>query len=375
MHGSVLRRQRAPGWLAGGASAALAMVLSHSALAQPVTPTKDPKALEEAKKHWEAGQAFYNDPSGHHNCEEAVKEFGRAYELSGSVKAARARGICEMELEQDGPAMADFEVYLATPPKDAPPDEIAQVKSDDQRLKTIVATVTFQTDKPNTRLTAVHMRADGPAITNHYVVNPNGPPMKMHPGQYSFTAQSDGAPDITWQTEIQPSSQSTKSIDFAAALKAQAAGKPPPPPVDTEDQGTRPMPIAGWVMGGVTVACLGGMITAGVLGLKAKSTYDAQNGKASTATLTSLRKDVTTKNMVSDIFLGLTVAAAVTTTVLIITRPTVHKSATKTGFIVAPTVLARQGGEPSRYMVGGDVVSGRARPEVDGAGLLMLGSF
>src|SRR5260221_14542325 len=110
MKGSLPKRACAAGFIA---ILAMTAIVATPVFAQPAAPTKDPKALEEAKKHWEAGQAFYNDPSGKHNCEDAVKEFGRAYELSGSVKAARARAICEMELEQDGAAIADYDIYLA----------------------------------------------------------------------------------------------------------------------------------------------------------------------------------------------------------------------------------------------------------------------
>ena len=76
---------------------AAACVTTHVAAAQPKDPPKDPKVMEEARRHMDAGTALYNDPSGP-KCEEAVKEFSKAYELSGSVKAARARGICEMAL-------------------------------------------------------------------------------------------------------------------------------------------------------------------------------------------------------------------------------------------------------------------------------------
>jgi hypothetical protein len=47
----------------------------------------DPKLIE-AKKHMEAGAAFFNDPGGS-KCEEAYREFKTAYELSGSMNAAR----------------------------------------------------------------------------------------------------------------------------------------------------------------------------------------------------------------------------------------------------------------------------------------------
>jgi hypothetical protein len=345
------------------------------ALGQPVAPSKEPKALEEANKHWQAGQGFYNDPTGH-KCEEAVIEFGKAYELSGSVKAARARGICELELERDGAAIADFEIYLANPPKDADPSELQQVQSDTQKLKAVVADLTIRTDKPNTRITAVRTPAQGLPITNHYLVTLDGQTLKLHPGNYKFTAQADGVPDITWSSDIQNASKQARILEFEkakqAADEAKAKGQPPPPGIGTQpgnqaDVGTRPIPVSAWVMGGVTVACIIPTVAFGVLGMQAKSTYDDKNGQASKSELEDLRSDVITKSAVSDVFLGVTIAAAVTTTVLVITRPTVHKKATA-DFIVAPMVDVGDGrpGEGPALGTGATAFD---------AGAVMMGTF
>jgi len=371
-------RQRAPGWLAIASrvlvASAFVATVPLVAAAQPATPPRDPKALEEAKKHWEAGQAFYNDPSGKHNCEDAVREFSKAYELSGSVKAARARGICEMELEQDGAAIADFDLYLGNRPKDAGPDEIAQVESDEKRLKAVVADVVIHSDKPNTRITSVRQPAQGLPITNRYLAATDGTSLKIHPGSYTFTAQAEGAPDVSWTADIQPSSQNAHSIDFAAAVKAAAQGKlqQPVPTMPVADEGTRPIPVVAWVFGAVTVAAIVPTVAAGVLALQAKSAYNAKNGKASTATLTPLRSDVITKAAVSDVFLGVTIAAAITTTVFIITRPTVHKkigAAPTMSVAVAPTFDEGTQALPQ----GGGVTS--TSPTPNGAVMVLSGSF
>ena len=91
--------------LVAHALVAFALVAAAPAVAK-AQPSSKPAAqdgakLEQAKQHMAAGSSFYNDPSGH-KCEEALVEFGKAYELSGSWKALRAMGICELELERDG---------------------------------------------------------------------------------------------------------------------------------------------------------------------------------------------------------------------------------------------------------------------------------
>ncbi|MEO5728898.1 MAG: hypothetical protein ABI134_17355, partial [Byssovorax sp.] len=72
----------------------------------------DPAKLAEAKRHMQAGAAFYNDPSGH-KCEEAIREFGKAYELSGSLNALKGQAVCNLELERDGEAIEQYTKYLA----------------------------------------------------------------------------------------------------------------------------------------------------------------------------------------------------------------------------------------------------------------------
>lgn len=313
---------------------ALAVAIpTAGAHAQPKDPPKDPKVLEEAKRHMEAGVALYNDPGGA-KCEEAVKEFSKAYELSGSVKAARARGICEMALELDGAAIDDLQLYVDKPPKDAQPNDITQATNDLKALKAVVATLTLKSDAPNTTVTAVRTPAQGLPITNRYPASLTGTTIRIHPGQYTFTATADGMPDIKWSVEVKNGETNTKIIEFEVAKRNQQKDKDPPP---TKDEGTRPMPVSAWVVGGLTVAFIAPTVAFGVLGLQGKSDFNDKNGKASQAELEDLQDDVVLNSALSDVFLGLTIAGAVTTTVLVLTRPTVHKEP-ETGWIVVPSV-------------------------------------
>ncbi|MFO0618371.1 MAG: hypothetical protein U0414_37605 [Polyangiaceae bacterium] len=345
-------------WASARAAFALAFAVTAAlpggALAQPKDPVKDPKVLEEAKRHMEAGTALYNDPGGA-KCEEAVKEFSKAYELSGSVKAARARGICEMALEQDGAAIDDLQLYVDHPPKDAQPGDVAQAENDLKALKAVVATITFKTDGPNTALTAVRTPSQGLPITNHYTVSLTGTTLRIHPGQYTFTANSEGNPEIKWTVEIKNGETNTKIIEFEVA-KRNAKDKDGPKPPETPTESTRPIPVSAWIVGGLTVAFIAPTVAFGVLGIQGKDEFNEKNGKASKTELEDLKSDVALKSALSDVFLGLTVAGAVTTTILIVTRPTVTKPA-QTGWLMLPTL---------------DVdAQGAAR----GAGLAFMGSF
>src|SRR5437870_11180479 len=90
--------------------ASLCVTLSPVAWGQGAPPA-DPTKLEEAKRHMQAGASFYNDPSGH-KCEEAIREFGKAYELSGSLNALKGQAVCNLELERDGEAIEQYTKYL-----------------------------------------------------------------------------------------------------------------------------------------------------------------------------------------------------------------------------------------------------------------------
>jgi hypothetical protein len=344
------------------------MVPSGAVLAQP-GPAKDPK-LEEAKRHMDAGVALYNDPSGA-KCEEAVKEFSKAYELSGSVKAARARGICEMALELDGAAVDDLQLYVDKPPKDASPSDVTQAQNDLKALKAVVATVTLKSDTPNASVTAVRTPSQGLPITNHYAASITGTTIRIHPGQYTFTATAEGMPDIKWSVEIKNGETSSKLLEFEVAKRnAEDAAKSKNQP-KVEDPGTRPMPVSAWVVGGITVACIVPTIAFGVLGLSGKSEFNEKNGKASQADLEDIHDRVVLDSALSDTFLGLTIAGAVTTTILILTRPTVHhaQSPTTEGAEKAWLVVPSLSVDPSTGSPSG---SSRAN---FAAGATFMGSF
>ncbi len=322
--------------------------LAVPAYAQPHGGAPDPKKIAEAKQHMEAGAAFYNDPSGH-KCEEAIREFSKAYELSGSKKALRAMGVCALELERDGEAIDDYEKYLAS--KDVDAADRAQVESDLKALKAAVAHITFRSDRPNTRISAVRTPSQGLPITNRYTVPLDGLTVGIHPGQYTFTASAEDAKDITWQAEIQNGGSYNKLLEFEKGKPVTSEGDQTPPkpvaPTTPDDKPERPIPPTVWIFGGLTVAAGGATIGLGVTALQKKKDYDAKNGKADQATLESLRSKVTTFNAVTDVMLGVTVASAAATTIFALTRPTVHKKADKSAaspWILVPTASASGGG-------------------------------
>ncbi len=306
------------------------------AVAQPKAgaPQVSPQQLEKAKEHMAAGSAFYNDPSGH-KCEEAVREFSKAYEYSGSWRALRAQAICELELERDGAAISHYEEVLKIGGSQIDAADKAQIENDLRALKSAAATFVVTTNKPGAKLVTTRQPSAGFPITNRYDVPAGGVTVTIHPGQYTFSASVDGFPELTWKGEIGAQSRTEKALDFQpapAGVVVPPGGGNAPPTQEME----RPVPVTVWIFTGLTGASA---VTWGVmmgLSASAKSSYDEKNGTGASQTeLEDLRSDVVTKNLVADVFLGVTAASLGATLIFYFTRPEVPVSK-EAAFTIVP---------------------------------------
>lgn len=320
-----------------------ALLLGASLTLSPgVASAQAPSAadLEQAKKHMEAGAAFYNDPSGH-KCEPAVTEFAKAYQLSGSTKALRAQAICELELERDGDAIAHFEEFLRLAGDKIDAADRKQVESDLKALKAAVATVVLQTNQPGARLVATRQPSQGYPITNRYTVPAEGLTIGIHPGSYTFTASVDGFPDLSWQADVENGGRLERSLDFQKAPELPPGpGGGPAPIAPTEKE--RPVPPTVWIFGGLTAALAVPTVIFMVSASSAKGDFDDRNGVGTAAELEDLRSTVVTNNLLADVFLGATVVSAAATAVFYFTRPEVD--VTTTGWTLVPAVAPSGGG-------------------------------
>jgi hypothetical protein len=283
----------------------------------------DPAAIEQAKKHMKAGADLYNDPPVGHKCEEALGEFAKAYELSGSINALKGMAICSRELEHDADAIEQYTAYLAGKGSSLEAKEKALLEGDLNALKEAVATVKLSADMPGVRVTDVRTPAKGMPIHNGYKLLDAGEKgLGIHPGDHVFTASLDGFPDQVWKVEIGNGGSYSHTFTF----------KRPPEPVAM----IRPVPTAVWVTTGLTGALT---VTWGALAVRAKlknDDYAKQNGHAPAGQLETMRSGVKTANLVADVFLGAAVAGLGTTLALYFTRPS--KPAKAGSLTIAPSV-------------------------------------
>jgi hypothetical protein len=311
----------------------------------------DDAKIEEAKKHMEAGAAFYNDPGGH-KCEEAYREFKKAYELSGSLNALKGMGVCALELERDGEAIQAYQKYLEGKGDQLDPAEKQQMDTDLTALKAAVATVRVSTDRPNVRIVDVRTPSRGFPITNRYAGSISGQALGIHPGSHTFTASADGEPDQVWHVEVANGGKYNHIFEFDKGKPVVAEGFNQQDlnggGVEQKDhangEGTRPVPTSVFIAGGLTVALAVPTAIFMVMASGKKSDYDAANGHKPKAELEDMRSSVTSANLVADVFLGATAVGLVTTGVLYFTRPTKKPAPAAATWTVAPSVATTGGG-------------------------------
>jgi len=312
---------------------ALSLALATAVLAPSLTFAQPkpgeavpPEKLEKAKVHMAAGAAFYDDPSGH-KCEEAIREFKTAFELSGSPNAARNLAICALELERDGEAIQYYQEFLTRPKKDPKQNEVDQAERDLKALRSAVAWITVSANEEGVRLTDTRTTSRGQAVINRYVIGKTPIKLGIHPGDHNFVATLEGKQDVTWKIEIVNGTTHTKTLEMQTAV-VQGPEKP--------DIVERPIPVYAWVVGGLTVGILGGWVGTMVWASGEKATFDQQNGTVPVQEATRLRNNVQTANLVADVFLGISAAAVVGTIVVFAVRPERRR---KAAFPVLPAPM------------------------------------
>jgi hypothetical protein len=210
------------------------------------------------------------------------------------------------------------------------------VESDLSALKLAVARVTLRADRRDVRVTDVRTPSKGSPVTNDYAIG-EGQTLSIHPGRHSFTASVDGAPSLTWTTDIANGGTYEHSFEFAKAGGAGDQGpKAPRGPAE------RPVPATVFVFGGLTVALAVPTVILMVRAGGKNSEYKAQNGKLPADALEPLQADVKTANLVADIFLGASLASLAATGIFYFTRPERPAEGAAT-WTVAPTI-GRSGG-------------------------------
>lgn len=331
----------------------LSMLVATTALA---TESSSP---DDAKRHFSAGMAYLNDPSGP-KLEEAYLEFRAAYELQPAYMILTNIGYCALHLERDVDAIAaNKEVLEKATAADMSPRQRKQMESDVQMLSAGLVTVTLRTVPNNLMIMDERFSSSGPVRVNRYPIVEGTSQLGIHPGSHRFTATADGYEPQTWEFEAAPASAHTHDFRLqpigttkaAQPIATVATISPTTPPPGMASQLPRNQsnetPTAVYVGGAITgVFALATAVT-GLLAVSKKSDYDDTNRDgAHPGEAQSLRDDAKRFAVYSDISLGGTVLAAGVTTYLYLTgseRPR-DKQTSRTDIRLSPNLGTNRGG-------------------------------
>jgi hypothetical protein len=346
----------------GTAAIMMALCMSTPSHAQDAA---DDGKLEKAKRHFAACIAFLNDPEGK-RWEEAYPECKKAYELSGSLNALNNLALCAVNLELDGEAIGHYKKLLIDTDvlqtkTNLSDDDVAQLQSDLDRLDNTVAWVRINTDKPGVKLTDERTPRRGLTVRNTYDASIQGVRLGIHPGAHVFTATaSGGLPEQQWKVTLENGKKYSHDFVFDKNAPVTAEGFTEADQKeltggstgDAGDEGvSRPVPAYVWAAAGLTVAAGGAMVGMMVGASGKKANYEKIRGVSSLAEQQAAVDDVKKANLIADVMIGVTGAAAVTTIILFATRPEAQADSSAKGgvrfghdWMIAPAVSSHGAG-------------------------------
>jgi hypothetical protein len=161
---------------------------------------------EKARQHFKAGVAYVEDPAGP-KYEEAYREFRIAYAESPSHRILNNLGLCALNLERDGEAIAAYEEFLSkAAPGDIPAEQRKIMEQDVATLKASLVTLTLTSTPADVTLLDERVPTKGSVISNRYELKGGSLRLGIHPGHHRITAKAPGFRPETWEFEADSAS-------------------------------------------------------------------------------------------------------------------------------------------------------------------------
>jgi hypothetical protein len=263
---------------------------SSPGTAAPSTPPPAGSAIDEARKHYEAGIAMFDTG----DYEPALAEFERAYQLAPNYRIYYNLGKIHRMLKDYVHALKDFQHFLADG-TDQPADKRTEVTQYIKELNAVVAKVTVTSNV-----------AGADILVDEVIVGktPSSEAIPLNPGVRSVSVSKAGYVPAK------------KSVRVAPQDSVQVELDPTIPSVEItrkEDQRSA-MPLIipiGWITTGVFVA---GSATFGGLALSEQSSLKNAKQQNQPSNLSSLNSTMTTYALVSDICTGGAIVAGLIST-------------------------------------------------------------
>jgi len=220
----------------------------------------DVPITEEARRHFNAGVAYLQDPDGARYAA-AYPEFIAAYKLSPSWKMLGNLGIAAMKLERDGEAVEAFTNYLKEGGDELDASEREQITRDLNTLKASLATISVESAPAGATLIDERIPVTGSPIVNRYGPLDRAIEVGVKGGRHRITAQLDGHEPELWEVDAQPGSSQSHQFKLkltpppSKLVSGGASGGGPPL---ADDRGSPGLRVASYAAFGVGVVGLAG---------------------------------------------------------------------------------------------------------------------
>jgi hypothetical protein len=258
---------------------------------------------DEASQRFRAGVAFYKSK----DYPAALVEFKRAYELAPNYRVLYNLGQTSQQLNFYADALKAFQQYLAEGGKEIDASRKVSVESAIIELQTKVGSITIETNAEGAEISIDDLPAG---------IAPLDKPVIVNAGRRKFSATAKGYLPVTRVIEVAGSDTSTVKLELTKIQK----DTPRPDPIDPKPKppAEHEIPVSAWVMLGATGAA--GVVTGvmGGLALSARGELDDALGTlpGNKTTIEEAQKKTQTFSITTDVFIGVTAAAAVTTVIL-----------------------------------------------------------
>lgn len=259
---------------------------------------------DEASERFRAGVGFYKA----RDYTAALVEFKRAYELAPNYRVLFNLGQTSQELNDYASALNAFEQYLAEGGKEVDAKRRAQVEGWIAELKKKVGTLTIETNVEGAEILVDDISVGTAPLDKPIVVNA---------GRRKLSATATDHTPVQRKIDVAGQDEKTIKLELVPTNvkkdEPQPPPPPPPPPSDPE------IPVAAWVVLGVTGAAAIATGVMGGLALSARSDLDDELAKfpGNPAAIEDAQSKTKSFAIGTDVAGAITIAGAVTTGIII----------------------------------------------------------
>lgn len=301
---------------------ALIACLLLSASAAMATAELNPEAI----KHFNAGVAYVDDPTGS-KWEEALKEFRAAYTIYPTWKFANNIGLCALQLERDGEAIEAYQEYLKGGGEpNFSPKQRKQMEKDITMLSASLVRVTVNVEPADAMLIDERKNSKGGLVVNQYPLKNGKAVLGLHPGLHKVTVQAPGFVGAEWAFNAEPASSHQHDFKLDPEKKPGAAPTPltetPENPkksrIEPPKPGQQKTPTAVYVGLAATGVFAAAATVTGVVAMGKNKDFDNTTDPAKAD---SIKKSGKTFVLLTDIGIGAAVLSAGVTAYFYFTAP------------------------------------------------------